>query len=187
MEKWAEIRRLVWVEDRSKRSVCREFNIHWSTLQKILGHTEPPGYRQAQPRAKRKIGPFLGVIDEILESDKKVHRQQRHTARRIFERLRHEYGYLWHFTIECGGKPGSAAIDCPHRRHGGGDSQLAGAIRQTLAIGAISYDAVRVILQARQEEPVGLFSLDGRPHLKLVHVPSPNLGAYRALVAGGAS
>ena len=110
MEKWAEIRRLVWVEDRSKRSVCREFNIHWSTLQKILGHTEPPGYRQAQPRAKRKIGPFLGVIDEILESDKKVHRQQRHTARRIFERLRHEYGYLWHFTIECGGKPGSAAI-----------------------------------------------------------------------------
>jgi hypothetical protein len=66
-------------------------------------------------------------------------------------------------------------------------SQLAGAVRQTLAIGAISYDAVRVILQAHQEEPVGLFSLDGRPHLKLVHVPSPNLGAYRALVAGGAS
>ena len=66
-------------------------------------------------------------------------------------------------------------------------SQLAGTIRQTLAIGAISYDAVRVILQARQEEPVGLFSLDGRPLLKLVRVPSPNLGVYRALVAGGAS
>ncbi len=66
-------------------------------------------------------------------------------------------------------------------------SQLASAIRQTLAIGAISYDAVRVILQARQEEPVGLFSLDGRPLLKLVHVQSPDLGAYRVLVAGGAS
>ena len=66
-------------------------------------------------------------------------------------------------------------------------SQLAGAIRQTLAIGAISYDAVRVILQARQEEPVGLFSLDGRPHLKLVNVESPDLSVYHALVAGGAS
>ncbi len=65
--------------------------------------------------------------------------------------------------------------------------QLAGAVRQTLAIGAISYDAVRVILQARQEEPVGLFCLDGRPHLKLVNVEAPDLGAYRALVAGGAS
>jgi hypothetical protein len=65
--------------------------------------------------------------------------------------------------------------------------QLAGAIQQTLAIGALSYDAVRVILQARQEEPVGLFSLDGRPHLKLVHVQSPDLGTYRALVAGGGS
>ena len=66
-------------------------------------------------------------------------------------------------------------------------SQLAGVIRQTLAIGATSYDAVRVILQARQEEPVGLFSLDGRPHLKLVHVQSPDLDAYRVLVAGGAA
>jgi transposase len=98
MEKWAEIRRLVWVERRSKRSVCREFNIHWDTLQKILEHADPPGYRQAQPRAKRKIGPFLGVIDEILKGDKKVHRKQRHTARRIFERLRHEYDYPGGYT-----------------------------------------------------------------------------------------
>ena len=98
MEKWAEIRRLVWVEHRSKRSVCREFNIHWDTLQKILEHADPPGYRQAQPRAKWKIGPFLGVIDEILEGDKKIHRKQRHTARRIFERLKHEYDYPGRYT-----------------------------------------------------------------------------------------
>jgi hypothetical protein len=54
-------------------------------------------------------------------------------------------------------------------------------------IDAISYDAVRVILQNRQERPVGVFCLDGRPHLKLVQVEAPNLGAYRALVGGGAS
>ena len=496
MEKWAEIRRLIKVEGRSKRSVCRQFGIHWDTLVKILEHTEPPGYRQAQPRAKRKIEPFLEIIDEILKGDKTVHRKQHHTARRIFDRLKHEYGYpggytavkevvrdrrlrqrevfmplahrpaeaqvdfgaadvLWEgqqrrvslfvmtlmysdavfccvFPRECteafmeghrlafeffGGVPRRISYDnskiavakiigkrereltreflrlkshflfkshfclvrrpnekgqveglvgftrrnfmvplpradsfeglnieledrcrqdlqrrlrgqnatkaellqeersallalpkqayearriehagadslslvrfdgnsysvptayahrqvtivggidevrlvvanhlvAKHRRHWGKEhteynpihylallerkpgaldfarpldgwelpgcfeilrrrlevqldhkgtreyikvlrllenasiSQLAGAIRQTLAIGAISYDAVRVILQARQEEPVGLFSLDGRPHLKLVHVQPPDLDAYRVLVAGGAS
>ena len=98
MEKWAEIRRLVKVEKRSKRSVLREFNIHWDTLAKILEHTEPPGYRQARPRAKRKIGPFLEIIDEILEGDKTVHRKQHHTARRIFDRLKDEYGYPGGYT-----------------------------------------------------------------------------------------
>ena len=36
--------------------------------------------------------------------------------------------------------------------------QLADAIRQTLTLGAIRYDAVRVIPEARREKPVGLFS-----------------------------
>ena len=98
MEKWAEIRRLVKVEKRSKRSVCHQFGIHWDTLVKILEHVEPPGYRQSQPRAKRKIGPFLEIIDEILEGDKKVHRKQHHTARRIFDRLKDEYGYPGGYT-----------------------------------------------------------------------------------------
>ena len=47
-------------------------------------------------------------------------------------------------------------------------------------------DAVRVILEGRREQPVGVFNLDDHPHLKLVHVQSPDLGAYRVL-AGGAS
>jgi len=98
MDKWAEIRRCVLVEGQSKRSVCRAFGIHWDTLQKILEHSEPPGYRQTRPRAKRKIGPFLGVIHEILRQDREVHRKQRHTARRIFDRLRSEYGYPGGYT-----------------------------------------------------------------------------------------
>jgi transposase len=97
MEKWAEIRRLVLVEGKSKRSVCRQFGIHWDTLNKILGHSEPPGYRLGRPRAKRKIGPYLEIIDQILEQDKTVHRKQRHTKHRIFERLR-EHGYPGGYT-----------------------------------------------------------------------------------------
>jgi len=98
MDKWAEIRRLVLVEGKSKRSVCQQFGIHWDTLKKILEHSEPPGYRQGKPRIKRKIEPYLETIDQILRQDKSVHRKQRHTKRRIFERLRDEHGYLGGYT-----------------------------------------------------------------------------------------
>ncbi len=98
MEQWSEIRRRVLVENESKRSVCLEYDLHWDTLTKILEHPEPPGYRQAQPRVKRKIGPFVGIIEEILKHDQTVHRKQRHTKRRILDRLRTEYGYTGGYT-----------------------------------------------------------------------------------------
>ncbi len=39
------------------------------------------------------MGLFLGRIKQILEDDKHTHKKQRHTAKRIFERLRKEDGY----------------------------------------------------------------------------------------------
>src|SRR5205085_2338790 len=73
--------------------VCREYSIAFETLQKILHHPEPPGYRRKVPRQKTKLGPYLPVIEEILISDREAPPKQRHTAKRIFERLRDEYGY----------------------------------------------------------------------------------------------
>src|SRR6266702_3923981 len=78
---------------RLKRSICREYGIAFETLQKILRHAEPPGYRLILPRAKTKLGPYLGVIQEILAQDRDAPPKQRHTAKRIFERLRDEHGY----------------------------------------------------------------------------------------------
>jgi len=100
MEKWRDIRRRVIAEGESKRHICREYGIHFQTLQKILRYDSPPGYRQSQPRAKRKIGPFIPIIDEILRADKddKVHKKQRHTAKRLFDRLVDEYGYEGGYT-----------------------------------------------------------------------------------------
>jgi transposase len=97
MEEWSEIRRRVLVEGLSKRAACREYGLHWHTLQKMLEHSEPPGYRVAQPRVKRKIGPFLGLIEEILKQDQTVHRKQRHTKQRIFDRLKGQ-GYTGGYT-----------------------------------------------------------------------------------------
>jgi len=78
--------------------VCRQFDIHWDTLKKILEHSAPPGYRQSQPRAKRKIRAFLPIIAEILRQDRDVHRKQHHTAIRILKRLRDEHSYTGGYT-----------------------------------------------------------------------------------------
>ena len=53
-------------------------------------------------------------------------------------------------------------------------------------IGATGSDAIGLILFHSKETPVGLFSLDGLPHLKAVAVEAPDLWAYRALTEIGA-
>ena len=80
MQQWAEIRRRVLNGEISKRAARAEYDIHWETLQKILTYSEPPGYRRAKPRVS-KLEPFLPVIHEILENDKKAHPKQRHSAK----------------------------------------------------------------------------------------------------------
>ena len=91
MEVWTEIRRRVLTGELSKRAACREYEIHWGTLKKILEHAEPPGYQRDAPRPKPKIEAFLPIIHEILEADLKAPRKQRHSAKRIFDRLRTEH------------------------------------------------------------------------------------------------
>ena len=98
MEIWVEVRRRVLTGELSKRAACREYEIHWQTLEKILSHSEPPGYQKTKPRPSI-VDPFLPIIEEILKSDRQVHRKQHHTARRIFERLRDEHGYVGGETI----------------------------------------------------------------------------------------
>lgn len=90
---WSDIRRRVLTCQTSKRAICREYDIHWDTLKKILEHEEPPGYRKKQPRARPVLDPFLPIIHEILEQDRQAPKKQRHTAKRIFDRLRQEHGY----------------------------------------------------------------------------------------------
>ena len=46
MEIWVEVRRRVLTGELSKRAACREYEIHWQTLEKILSHSEPPGYQK---------------------------------------------------------------------------------------------------------------------------------------------
>jgi transposase len=97
MQLWADIRRRVLVENVSKRQILRETGMHWRTLEKILAHPEPPAYRAPASRARPKLGPYLDRIARILDEDKDCPRKQRHTAKRIFDRLAAE-GYEGGYT-----------------------------------------------------------------------------------------
>jgi len=58
---------------------------------------------------------------------------------------------------------------------------LTNAVESAITIGATGSDAIALILFHHAEQPVGLFSLDGHPHLKAVAIEPPDLTAYRAL------
>ena len=64
----------------------------------MLAYSVPPGYRRQIPPRRPKLEPYTGVIDRILEDDLSRPRKQRHTAKRIFERLRDEYGFDGGYT-----------------------------------------------------------------------------------------
>lgn len=99
MEFWKDVRRQVLTGELSQRAAMQQYGLGWHTLKKILTHDEPPGYRLSQPRKKRVLNPFLPIIRQILEDDRQAPRKQRHTAHRIFERLRDEHGYTGGETV----------------------------------------------------------------------------------------
>ena len=65
----------------------------------MLAYAVPPGYQRQQPVKRPKLGPWVGVIDAILEEDKTRPAKQRHTAKRVFDRLRDEHGFAGGYTI----------------------------------------------------------------------------------------
>ena len=83
----------------SIREAFRVFGLHRDTVRKMLAHSVPPGYRRRNPPRRPKIGPYTGVIDRILEDDLNLPKKQRHTAKRIHERLRDKYGFDGGYTI----------------------------------------------------------------------------------------
>jgi transposase len=99
MEKWTEVRRRVLTGELSKRAACQEYGINWRTLAKMLAHAEPPGYRRKAQREKPVVGQHLAWIHEVLEHDKQEPVKQRHTAKRILDRLKAERGYTGGYTM----------------------------------------------------------------------------------------
>ena len=99
METYAAVRRFVLMDGGTRREASRVFGISRETVDKMCAHSIPPGYVRTKAPAQPRLGPFTGIIDAILEADKRVHKKQRHTAKRIFERLRDEHGFGGGYTV----------------------------------------------------------------------------------------
>ena len=96
---YRRVRRAHFVEGMSIREAARMFGLRRSTVNKMLEYSAPPGYRREQPPRRPKLDPYKGLIDHILEDDQSLPKKQRHTARRIFDRLTDEHGFLGKYTI----------------------------------------------------------------------------------------
>ena len=99
MELYARVRWACMVEGMSTREAARVYGLHRDTVRKMLKHSVPPGYRRKRPPRRSKLDPYRGVIDRDLEQDRGLPKKQRHTAKRIYERLRTEYGFGGKYTI----------------------------------------------------------------------------------------
>ena len=99
VELYVRVRRACMVEGMSTREAARVFGLHRDTVRKMLEYSVPPGYRRQSPPRRPKLDPYHGVIDRILEEDRRLPRKQRHTAKRIYDRLRAEHGFTGKYTI----------------------------------------------------------------------------------------
>jgi transposase len=93
VELYGRVRLAVLRDGMSRREAARVFGIDRGTVAKILRHSVPPGYQRVMPVRRPKLAEHVGFIEQILDEDEAAPRKQRHTAQRIFERLRDERGY----------------------------------------------------------------------------------------------
>ena len=99
VDMYSRVRKACLVEGMSIREASRVFGLHRDTVRKMLSHPVPPGYRRKRPPRRPKLEPYTGAIDGILEDDRSAPKKQRHTAKRIFDRLRDEHGFDGGYTI----------------------------------------------------------------------------------------
>ena len=99
MELYRKVR-LACRDGMSERAAARHFGVSRESVRKMLEFAVAPGYRRTAPVRRPKLDGYSGLIEEWLRGDRKDHhRKQRHTAKRIFERLRDEHGFAGGYTI----------------------------------------------------------------------------------------
>jgi len=73
------------------RALARKYDVHRRTVRQAIASPVPPE-RKVPVRAAPVREAVAGWIDEMLREDLAAPRKQRHTARRVFERLADEHG-----------------------------------------------------------------------------------------------
>lgn len=96
MVKMADIERIRWLalrEGWSVRRIAKELKLNRRTVAKWLARPEVPVYQREEERPKPAVGEYEHYIQQWLREDEQRPPKQRHTARRIYQRLCEEYDY----------------------------------------------------------------------------------------------
>jgi len=92
MDQYGYIRTAHRVYKKSIKQICRETGHSRETVRKVL-RSEPCGYAPRTEQPYPVLGPYLQVIDQWLTEDRTRPKKQRHTAKRIYDRLVRELGF----------------------------------------------------------------------------------------------
>jgi transposase len=87
------IRKLVLVQGVSERQAAKQVGVSRYAVRLALENASPRKYVLARPKPRPVMGKVEKLVEEILRSDEGKPAKQRHTARRIWMRLRDEYGF----------------------------------------------------------------------------------------------
>ncbi|BEL12836.1 hypothetical protein Q0Z83_110270 [Actinoplanes sichuanensis] len=94
MELFERIRRDRRLEPEiSQRELARRYGVHRRTVREALHSPVPPPRKKPSKTRASVLGPAMDWIDAMLREDLSAPRKQRHTARRIYDRLRVEYDF----------------------------------------------------------------------------------------------
>ena len=92
VEQFEQIRRDHAREGLSIRALAKRHGVHRRAVRQALESAIAPAKRVPVSRTAPRLGRYRAIVDEILEADRKAPRKQRHTARRIWQRLVDEHG-----------------------------------------------------------------------------------------------
>jgi transposase len=92
VELFEQIRKDRRVDGTSIRELADRHRVHRRTVRQALESAVPPPRKSYPRRPRPAIDPYAEVIDGWLLADRDVPRKQRHTARRVWQRLVAEHG-----------------------------------------------------------------------------------------------
>lgn len=87
------IREMFYQQDKNISEIASETGLNWKTVKKYVDMEDfnsPPPVPASSKVHESKLDPFKPLIDEWLQADKLAPRKQRHTAKRVYKRLKDE-------------------------------------------------------------------------------------------------